>query len=272
MNEKNDRILPITRWVSIIVIPFLWVAFVILYFFPDTTGRFFAWGIKPHMTAMYLGAGYLGGSWLFINAVIQKRWHRIQGGFLPITVFTWFMLIATIVYWDRFAHGNISFWIWLILYVVSPFLVPVLWWLNRKTDPKTPEVNDVIIAKPVLWGLKIVAAGTLIFVLVGLVNPNFIIQVWPWQLSPLTALIMCGWIMLLVVGAFVMSFEPRWSAWKVPLVSILIWHILVLIAALMNVADFPNGLANWYIISVALMVIGISALYVVMEMRRRKER
>ena len=98
----DDKINPVTRWVAVIVVPFLWLAFLILFFFPDSSGERFAWAIKPHLTAMYMGAGYLGGSWLFINAIIDKRWHRIAGGFLPVTTFTWFMLFATFLHWDRF--------------------------------------------------------------------------------------------------------------------------------------------------------------------------
>jgi hypothetical protein len=270
MDQPKDRILPLTRWVAIVVVPFLWLAFLILYFYPDTTGERFAWAIKPHMTAMYMGAGYLGGSWLFLNAIFGKRWHRIQGGFLPITTFTWLMMIASFVHWDRFAHAKLGFYLWLILYVVTPFLVPVVWFLNRKTDPKEPEAQDVIIPPIVLLFLKVVALGTLIFVVVGLVNPNFMIQVWPWKLSPLTAFVMDGWIALLAVGALVMAYEPRWSGWKVPLGCIAVWHILVLLAAAMNPSDFPNGLLNWYLIAVAVMVAAILIFYPWMEYRSRR--
>jgi len=272
MNSKNDMILPLTRWVAVIVVPFLWLAFLILYFFPDSSGERFAWAIKPYMTALYMGAGYLGGSWLFINAIFGKRWHRIQGGFLPITTLTWFMMFATFLFWDRFVHENLGFILWLILYVVTPFLVPAIWFYNRRTDSKEPEENDVIISPTVLIILKLIATGTLIFVVVGVVNPNFIIQVWPWKLSPLTAFVICGWIALLDVGAFIMSNESRWSGWKVPLESIAIWHILVLIGAVMNISDFTNGLVNWYTIAVGVMVGVMVIFYPIMEIRRRKSR
>jgi hypothetical protein len=270
MGATNDKILPLTRWVSLIVIPFLWLAFLILYFFPDTTGERFAWAIKPHMTALYMGAGYLGGSWLFINALVRKRWHHIQGGFWPITTFTWFMMVATFIYWERFVHANLGFILWLILYVVTPFLVPFVWFINRKTDSGEPEADDVIISPIVLWLLRFVATGTLLFVAASIVNPDFMIQTWPWTLSPLTALVMCGWIALLAVGALVMSFEPRWSGWKVPLGSIVIWHVLVLIGAGMNLTDFKNGVVNWYTVAVVVMVGGIIIGYLLVEGLRRR--
>jgi hypothetical protein len=174
------------------------------------------------------------------------------------------------IYWDRFVHENLGFILWLILYVVTPFLVPVIWFLNRKTDPKEPEENDVVISSTLRRIPKLFSALLLIFIVVGIINPNLIIQIWPWKLSPLTELVICGWISLLGVGAFVMSNETRWSGWKVPLESIAVWHVLVLIGSVMNISDFTNGFVNWYTVLVAIMLAVILALYLSMENRRRK--
>jgi len=267
---KNDQIFPLTRIVAVVVVPFLWLAFLILYFFPDMTGERFAWAIKPHMTSLYIGAGYLGGSWLFLNAIFGKRWHRIHGGFLAITTFTWFMLIATFLHWDRFSHGKLGFTLWLILYIITPFLVPALWFYNRRTDSGQPEESDLIISPVVRWITRLVGTIGLVFVLIGFLVPDFVIRVWPWTLTPLTARVMAGWIALLGVGAFSMAADPRWSAWRVPLESIVIWHIMVLIAAGLSPADFTMGLLNWYTLSIVVMVVGILIFYPMMEMRRRK--
>jgi len=267
--QTDDRILPVTRTVAVIVVPFLWLAFLILFFTPDLSGERFAWAIKPNMTAMYMGAGYLGGSWLFINSIFSKRWHHIAGGFLPITTFTWFMMIATFLHWDRFSQGRLGFYLWLILYILTPFLVPFLWNNNRKTDSGEPEPNDILISPIVLWILKLISVGSLIYVLVGFINPEFIINTWVWTLTPLTARVMCGWIALLGVGAFTMSNEKRWSGWKTPLESIAFWHILVFVAAFMNTSDFTRGLVNWYTIAIGVMLVGIFVFYPMMEMKRR---
>ncbi len=65
--SPDDRVYPLTRWVAGAVIPFLLLAFVILYFLPGSSGRFFAWDINPAMTAMFMGAGYLGGAYFFAH-------------------------------------------------------------------------------------------------------------------------------------------------------------------------------------------------------------
>ena len=269
MNTSN-RILPLTRVVSLLVLPFLWLAFLILYFYPDLSGERFAWAIQPSLTAMYMGAGYLGGSWLFVNTLLGKRWDRVRGGFLPVTAFTWFMMLATFLHWDRFSHGRLGFTLWLILYLVTPLLVPAIWLRNHKMDSGEPEQNDVRIAPAIRWILRLIAIAAVTFAVVGFISPNFAIGTWPWVLTPLTARVMCGWVALLGVGALTMSNEMRWSGWKVPLESIAIWHVLVFVAAFINRADFKDSLFNWYTFSVGVMLLGIFVFYPLMEWRSRK--
>ncbi len=270
LHNTNDEVYPITRIIALLVVPFLWAAFLILYLSPESSGERFAWAIKPDMTARYLGAGYLGGSWLFLNTAFGKRWHRVQVGFLPVTTFTWLMMLATFIHWDRFATGNLGFILWLILYILTPFLVPVLWLYNRKTDTGEPEIPDVTLPRVVLQIFKYSGIGALVFVALGFLFPDFLIQIWPWTLSTLTARVICGWIALLGVGMFVLSIETRWSGWKVPLESIVIWHLLVLVSYALNPADFKNGLVNWYSLLVGILLAVAFCLYPWMEIRKRK--
>ncbi len=144
---QDDRILPQSRIVLIIVIPFLLLAFLILYFFPDLSGERFAWDIKPHMTALFIGSGYLGGAYMFVFAIFGKHWHRIKAAFPPVTTFTVAMLIATILHWDRFDIHHFPFQLWLFLYIVTPVIVPYLWLKNRVTDPGTPEPDDLAVLR-----------------------------------------------------------------------------------------------------------------------------
>src|SRR5438105_3911670 len=49
-----------TRFLAAAIVPFLVVAFVILYFQAEETGRLFAWPISPSMTSFVLGCAYIG--------------------------------------------------------------------------------------------------------------------------------------------------------------------------------------------------------------------
>ena len=52
----DDRVLPLTRGIAAVIVPFLVVAFAVLYLWPGDTDRLFAWPIRPTMTAMVLGS------------------------------------------------------------------------------------------------------------------------------------------------------------------------------------------------------------------------
>jgi hypothetical protein len=71
---RDDRILPETRWLAVLIIPFLVAAFILLYFWPNDTDKLFAWTIKPAMTPTMLAAAYLGGIYFFTRAVLAKQW------------------------------------------------------------------------------------------------------------------------------------------------------------------------------------------------------
>lgn len=267
---QDDRIFRSTRIVAAGVVPILILAFLILYLFPETSGTRFAWEIKPDMTAVFMGAGYLGGAVLFAHTVFGQRWHRVAPGFLPVTSFTIAMLLVTVLHWDRFDTSHFPFVLWLILYAVTPFLVPFLWWRNRKTDPGAPEPDDLVIPNLARWSLRLLGAGLVLFAIVGFLQPDWIVSLWPWTLSLLTARILSGWFALLGTGGLVIGRETRWSSWRVGLQSIGLWHLLVIIGAVIHRQDFPQGLFNWYLISVVIVLVSMAVLYLKMEYGRKR--
>ncbi len=76
-SSRDDRVLIETRVVAAIVIPVLLLAFVILYLNPDQTNLHFAWTIKPNMTPIAMGAGYLMGAYFFARVI--AGWLMLPG-------------------------------------------------------------------------------------------------------------------------------------------------------------------------------------------------
>jgi hypothetical protein len=265
---QDDRILLQTRLVLIVVVPFLLLAFLILYFFPDLSGERFAWEIRPHMTALFIGSGYLGGAYMFVFAIFGKRWHRIKAAFPAVTTFTLAMLLATLLHWDRFDLTHFPFQLSLILYIITPFLVPYLWIKNRFTDPGTPEVNDVPVPAPAKWAFMLSGGIGIALALFMFINPQAMIPIWPWTLTPLTARVLGGWFGLLGVGGLYAGQDPRWSAWRIPLQSITFWGILILIGAFTNPQDFTAGLWNPFTIGTAIVILSLLVFQVWMEIQR----
>src|SRR2546421_11190695 len=266
--ERNDRIFPETRWVAAIIVPFLVVAFGILYLFPDHTRELFAWTIQPRMSAMLLGAAYIGGSYFFVRVATLARWHWVKVGFLPVTTFATLMGIATILHWDRFNHGSISFFAWAGLYFTTPFLVFLLWLRNRSTDPgPTDTSHELRVPNLVRLVIGIVGSLTLLTSIVLFVEPGLMMSAWPWQLTPLTARVMGALFALTGVGELAIALDVRWSAVRIPLQSQMIGIALIGLAMIFSWSTFhqANPLTWIFLTSIVFLLVASPLLYVWME-------
>src|SRR3954462_3687417 len=170
--NRDDRGFRSTRWLGRVIVPFLLVAFALLYLFPDDTRHWFAWDVQPTITPLLMGSGYIAGAYFFARVARANRWHRIQVGFLPVTAFTLFMAIGTFNHLDRFATHRVAFWIWVGLYVTTPILVPLAWWRNRATVPGTPEPDEPPLPRFVRPALLTVGAMQSVVALVLLLSPS----------------------------------------------------------------------------------------------------
>jgi hypothetical protein len=259
---RDDRVLRGTRILGAVIVPFLVVAFALLYFFPDDTRHWFAWDVQPTITPLIMGAGYIAGAYFFVRVALERRWHRIHVGFLPVTAFTLFMAIGTFNHLDRFMTAHVAFWIWVGLYVVTPVLVPLAWVRNRATDPRTPERDEPALPRGVRPLLLIAGGGQSVVALVLLLSPSTMIDNWPWLLSPLTAQTLGGWFALPGVTALMMGLDGRWSAIRITLESQLIGLALILLATARawEDVDTSNALAYVFVIGIAGLFVALAAL------------
>jgi hypothetical protein len=269
--DRTDRIFPPTRWVAILVIPFLVVAFVILYLFPLQTERLFAWKLQPAMSAMMLGAAYAGGIYFFTGVLLLKQWHQIKTGFLPVTAFASLLGIATILHWGRFNHAHVSFFAWAGLYFTTPFIVLGVWLHNRPQDPGFLQRQDVAIPYP---ARLLVGAFGLITLVIGLflfLQPALMVKLWPWTLTQLTARVMGAMFALPGVVGLGVAMDARWSAAQLILQSQSFSILLILLASFVARSDFDWAKpASWLFVGgLAAMLVSIQALYLFMESRHR---
>ncbi len=264
---RDDRVTPLTRGVSLAIIPFLVVAFFVLYPWPHDTGRLFAWQIKPAITPMILGSVYLGGAYFFLRAFTAKQWHAVKGGFIPVGTFATLMGVATIIHWGKFSHSHVAFWLWAGLYFTTPFLIFWVWLANRRHDvPGTS--GDLLIPAgasrvlAVAGGLSVLT-GAFLFLL-----PARAAAIWPWTLTPLTARVL-GAIFCLGIAGLGAPLDRRWTSARILLQVAALMLALIVLAGLRAAGDLdPSNAMTWLIaVGFAAALTAIAILYLRMHAR-----
>jgi hypothetical protein len=266
---RDDGIFATTFWTSALIVPVLVTAFVILYGFPGETRRLWAWTIHPSMTPMVMGGGYLSGAYFFLRVATVRRWHRVGVGFLATTVFTTLLLGATLLHWDKFNHGHVSFWMWLALYIVTPPLLPALWLNNRRTDPGVPDQRDTVVPAPVRYVMAAAGVGQLAVAAVMFVRPEVFLHRWPWDLTPLTARSLSAYLAFPAITWVWFLVDDRWSSFRIVVQTAALGMALIGVAALRASDDFVRSSAdNWaFAVALAGAIVGLVALLASMDRR-----
>ena len=266
----DDRILPATRAVALVVTGILVAATWVLYVRPNQTDRLFAWTIHPTMTAMVMGAGYGSALYFYLRVLSGRRWHTVTLGFLPTTLFTWMLLAATLIHWEKFRHGSLPFRLWFWIYVVTPVLVPAIWALNRRRDPG-PRPGERLLPGAVRTAVILAGVVMLGISVVLFAWPDGVIRVWPWTLTPLTCRAISAFVALPGVAWIAVAADRRWAAARTMLETLGIGLVLILLAVARAWSEFDHGnLLTWvYLVGLAGTLAGIVALWTAMEGRRR---
>jgi hypothetical protein len=263
--RRDDRVLAYTRGLSLFIVPFLLVAFVILYLFPEHTARLWSWHIAISMTSMVLASAYLGGAYFFLRVARSRHWHEVGTGFLAVTAFASLLGVATLLHWDLFLHDHLAFWLWAGLYFTAPFLVIAAWLANRRYG--APATASDVLLRP--FERAIVAAVGLIALLTGValfLAPAAMNDVWPWPLTPLTGRVVGATFCLGGAGVGVW-FDPRWTSVRVMLQVETVMLVLMLIAAVRAHDELigSHALAWPLLLGTLLMLAGSAYLWLTYE-------
>jgi hypothetical protein len=273
--ERDDRVLPATRWASWGIVAILLPAVVVLWGLPARTADAWAWTIKPEMTPIFMGAGYGAGAYFFTRVALGSRWHPGSAGVLSAAIFAGLMLIPTVAHYDRFNHGDapvlaaIAFYGWVAVYLAAPVLVAALWLRNQRTDPGRPGADERTVSPLVRRLARAVAAGALAAAAACLVAPSLAIDAWGWTLTPLTARVLACFTAQVGLGALLLSRDARWSSWRILLQTFLVATVLLLVGSARAWSDFDQSRpATWlFLAGLVGLALAVVALYRSMERR-----
>jgi hypothetical protein len=248
-------------FIRFVALPLLFIAGIQLYVLSESTDVYFAWTIAVPLTAAFLGAGF----WSAMVAAYMSWWQsavvslRITG---PTSVAaTGILGIATILHLDKFHLNSPAFltrfvtWVWIIVYVVTPFLFLWLWFAYGRS------VDDTMGAKPfprwVRVGYIVQAVFTLLAGILLFFTPALAIPIWPWELTPLTSRAISAWMVAYGLGCLAVNRENNTSNTLGTRISLGVFCILQLLAVAryLSSVDWMNPLAWVYVL---VMLVGVA--------------
>jgi hypothetical protein len=271
--ERDDHLVLLTR-LALWPLAMLSAIFgPMLFLLPSRTDTLWSWQIRPDMSAVFVGAGYIFGACAITTLLIRNQWHALNTAALATWVSSVAMLAATLLHLDRFFVGTLRFYVWFVIYLALPFALPAAWVLKlRFSKPHDP--GDLVFDAPIryanlLLGLVLLGFGLFLFF-----DPAGAAAIWPWQLTPLMSQVISGWIMFLGMGGIVIFFEPRYSAYRALIPGTLVWDIALLVGARLHRNDFDfthTSSLIWLIVLILFTLGNIAALarYEPLYRRRR---
>jgi hypothetical protein len=229
---------------------------------PETTDRFFAWTIKPPMTAAFLGAAYLAGCALVILSLRSTTWVHARAAIVTILVFTVLTLVATLAHLDRFHFGvaaafpRSAAWFWLAVYTVVPATLVVLLVLQlRAPGTQPPKVRPLprwLSALLAVEGAIMFVVGVVLFVWPGALA-------WPWALSALTSRAIGAWLISFGVAAGAALVENDLGRLRAPAVAYLVFAVAEVVAVLRYGSTLDWGAASAWLYVAFLVLVGVTA-------------
>ncbi len=225
------------------VIQFFLAAFFVLWFLIlPATGIYFAWPVKPPLTALFLGAGFILRSYFGFHLWHEKDWYKLRWSMNGDFVFLGVLFIATWWHIDEMnwhligVSQNLRLFsfliahVWILAYTFEPLTVHLLF--PRGAEAKAP-VPENLSEGPLLPALKntllaFFYIGTGIAALLFF-NPEFANMRWPWELNPFDARIMAAWPAACAVWSLTMYEMKDWAEVKIGVRAILLFVLSLFI-------------------------------------------
>lgn len=207
---------------------------------PADTATNFAWHITPTVMASLLGAFYITSAPLFLLPMLAKRWEMIRMMILPAALFCTVQLAATFLHWDKFSVGTFPFYVWFASYLLPPPIFVALYFWHQKRKQDATSANQDPIPAWLRLALLILGGGLTLIAVITFFIPNFLIPIFPWQLTPLTARSLSGW--LIAVGTLMLSMRFENNMTRARLATPML--ILILPSILLQLNRFSSEV-NW---------------------------
>ena len=219
----------------------------------------FAWEVKPRLAQVFIGAGYVFRTGLFLSIALWPSWTRIRWIFWGNLVFTGTLLLATFWHADQVRWGSVIGHLWLFLYVAEPVALIYLV-IGRSLTAPAPATGGPLGR----WFVRFLMATAGILAMFGLlllINPEFAAARWPWELNPFDARIASAWVLGWAVWSGTMAFAHDWDEIRIAAGLAILNGLAVLAASVASLGLFDSPRAPSYLVAIASLTVGMAFFF-----------
>jgi hypothetical protein len=253
---------------------FLALFFVLWFFILPATGIYFAWPVKPELTALFLGAGFLLRSYFGYHLWREKDWYKLRWSMMGDFTFLGVLFVTTWWHVDEMSwhlagvsdslriFTLVIAHVWILAYTFEPLTIFLL-------EPRDPEAGAPVpadrsegpilpLTQNVLLAFFYIGAGiwALLFF-----NIDFANMRWPWELNAFDARIMSAWPAAVAVWSVTMVRLKDWAEIKIGVRAILLFVLALFIVWVFTFSGYDPTRKNGITFGVGTGILSAMLIY-----------
>jgi hypothetical protein len=244
----------------------LWVG-VWGYFIPDSVDKAIPWLVPP-LHARFLGSMYLSGTTFMIGGILSRYYAEVRVMVRALAIWTGMLFIVSLFYLSEFDYSRPQVWIWFGAYIIYPLIALWLMWQDRNVRENISGVNLPVWVRPYLLVQGSLVTG---LALVLLLLPDFMVSLWPWNITRLLAQIYSAPFLAYGLSSLMISRLQTWAGIRVVVTATFVFALGVLLASLIHRGLFsPGNLSTWVWFSGFLLATVVLGLLTVRAIQMRR--
>jgi hypothetical protein len=212
------------------------------YFIPSQVDEAIPWLVPP-LHARFLGAMYLSGTTFMIGGILAHYYAEVDVMMRVIPIWTGILFIVSLFYLNEFDYSRAQVWIWFGAYLLYPLIALWFIWKERSLHER---VAGSSLPAWVQGYLFIQGMVVTVLALVLLLVPDFMVTIWPWNITRLLAQIYSAPFLAYGLSSLMLSRKQTWPEVRVVVVATFVFAFGVLLASLIHRQLFSvTNAATW---------------------------
>ena len=212
------------------------------YFIPGQVDKAIPWLVPP-LHARFLGAMYLSGLTFMIGGILARYYIEVRVMVRVIAIWTGMLFVVSLLYLGEFDYSHKPVWFWFAAYLIYPLIALWLIWRDRtlRESVDGPALPAWVRGYLLTQGIVVT-----LLALVLLFMPEFMVNVWPWNITQLLAQIYSAPFLAYGVSSLMLSRKQSWVEVWVVVTGFFVFALGVLLASFIHRELFsPANLATW---------------------------